>query len=147
MKNINLMTLQAPVKFEHFTRQSNGHACVPCLKIMNSGRGQPRYKALVHQPEINAPYNRVDDGECWIYFNKSDNKHIKFPVLKYMEKAELPAKIQIKCGWCNSEFTLEPDAIYHDDFGYLCDSCESSLDDKSYCSTYCQLSGECDGTC
>jgi hypothetical protein len=48
------------------------------------------YRAKVYDPEKNAPHDlKAHMGECWLWFRKKDNTHVKLPVLKEDEIAEI----------------------------------------------------------
>lgn len=54
----------------------------------------------------------------------------------------------IQCGWCEDKFLPNKDTFHAYEIGRICVDCENGMEDKTgYCSSMCQLSGECDESC
>lgn len=84
MIEINTQISSKPEIIPGGRRLGMQYATVPVTKVRNSGyNGSPTYEGLVFNNKENAPYNgEWPEGELWIWFMKSRNKHARIPVLK-----------------------------------------------------------------
>jgi hypothetical protein len=91
MRYINTSISSEPVIIPGGRRIGSQPAYLAVTKIRNVGAfNTPHYEALVFDNKVTAPYDgEWPEGELWIGFFKSKNKHIKFPVLKYGETADV----------------------------------------------------------
>lgn len=80
---LNVQVEKKPVKLSENTTQYGVETKKISIDKIRCSISGYRYKALVNNPKIDAPYSlEGPKGEVWLHFYKTDNKEAKIPVLK-----------------------------------------------------------------
>jgi len=88
-KRISLYVSNKPIQKNGCTTITESFKSVRVDKVRLTPLGsQPHYEARLSHPKEDAPYNRsrFSETEVWRLFRKSENPHLKIPVLR--EKGE-----------------------------------------------------------